>query len=172
MLFHALEYGLGEDEEHVLSRPFEMLLDRMTSADPECCSDEDEEMSSDDDSGEEDCHDEGIEKDSGEDDPGGGDGGAGGKPPAHRAGLTLAKVLEVRAPPSPFAAGKFAQRSRRNAFWRRRQLGELLCSSDVRSSSRTAAHPLTISPLTERGRLAGLPAVSRRETHGGPLIES
>ncbi|KAH9362165.1 hypothetical protein HPB48_002143 [Haemaphysalis longicornis] len=97
VLFHALEYGLGEDEEHVLSRPFEMLLDRMTSADPECCSDEDEEMSSDDDSGEEDCHDEGIEKDSGEDDPGGGDGGAGGKPPAHRAGLTLAKVLEMCA---------------------------------------------------------------------------
>ncbi|XP_049525853.1 protein spire homolog 1 isoform X1 [Dermacentor silvarum] len=93
VLFHALEYGLRPDEEHVLSRPFEMLLDRMTSADPEASSDA--ELSSDDDSGEEDCHDEGIEKDSGEDDPGGGDGGAGKSP--HRAGLTLAKVLEMCA---------------------------------------------------------------------------
>ncbi|KAH7985112.1 hypothetical protein HPB51_026876 [Rhipicephalus microplus] len=42
-------------------------------------------------------HDEGIEKDSGEDDSGGGDGGDGpGKTP-HRAGLTLAKVLEMCA---------------------------------------------------------------------------
>ncbi|XP_077502346.1 spire type actin nucleation factor isoform X2 [Amblyomma americanum] len=93
VLFHALEYGLRSDEEHVLSRPFEMLLDRMTSADPELSSDA--ELSSDDDSGEEDCHDEGIEKDSGEDDPGGGDSGAGKSP--HRAGLTLAKVLEMCA---------------------------------------------------------------------------
>ncbi|XP_075733829.1 spire type actin nucleation factor isoform X2 [Rhipicephalus microplus] len=95
VLFHALEYGLRPDEEHVLSRPFEMLLDRMTSADPEANSEA--ELSSDDESGEEDCHDEGIEKDSGEDDPGGGDGGDGpGKTP-HRAGLTLAKVLEMCA---------------------------------------------------------------------------
>lgn len=96
MLFHALEYGLRADEEHVLSRPFEMLVDRMTSADPEGSSDGDLSSDEDDDqdSAEEDCHDEGIEKDSGEDDPGGGDGTA-GKPP-HRSGLTLVKVLEVR----------------------------------------------------------------------------
>lgn len=162
VLFHALEYGLRPDEEHVLSRPFEMLLDRMTSADPEASSDA--ELSSDDDSGEEDCHDEGIEKDSGEDDPGGGDGGAGKSP--HRAGLTLAKVLEVRslAPHlrrAPFFAGKFfshAVNGHAEALLAETVSWELLCSVPRVTCARgqTDAHDLTTSPLTaSRARLRG-----------------
>ncbi|XP_064466601.1 protein spire homolog 1-like [Ornithodoros turicata] len=95
VLFHAVEYGLRSDEDYALSRPFEMLIDRMTSADPapgsptqhgDLLSSDDEDTS-----GEDDCHDEGIEKDSGEDDPGGGDSSS------HKGGLTLSKVIEMCA---------------------------------------------------------------------------
>ncbi|XP_076323370.1 protein spire homolog 1-like [Tachypleus tridentatus] len=91
ILFHALDYGLGEDEDRNLSQSLEILIDRMTSADPDDASDTSGNYS--DDLRSQNA-DEGIEKDSGEDDPLEMDDEGDSK---KRNGLTLQTVIEMCA---------------------------------------------------------------------------
>ncbi|XP_022237370.1 protein spire homolog 1-like [Limulus polyphemus] len=91
VIFHALDYGLCEDEDRNLSQSLEILIDRMTSADPDDASDASGSFSDDVRSQN---ADEGIEKDSGEDDPLEMDDEGGGK---KRNGLTLQRVIEMCA---------------------------------------------------------------------------
>ncbi|XP_067140574.1 protein spire homolog 1-like isoform X2 [Centruroides vittatus] len=87
-LFHALDFGLCEEEERSLSPSLELLIDRMTSADPDDDSHADDSSSSDDETASQNI-DEGIEKDSEEDDMLLSETGH------EKAGLTLEKVLEM-----------------------------------------------------------------------------
>ncbi|XP_076325177.1 protein spire homolog 1-like isoform X2 [Tachypleus tridentatus] len=93
VLFHALDYGLCEDEERNLSQSLEILIDRMTSADSDDPSNPDDSDSSGDDTKSQNA-DEGIEKDSGEYDSLETDDENNSK---ERNGFTLHKVIEMCA---------------------------------------------------------------------------
>ncbi|XP_022254835.1 protein spire homolog 1-like [Limulus polyphemus] len=100
VIFRALDYGLCEDEERNLSQNLEILIDRMTSADPDDASNADDSDSSGDDAKSQNA-DEGIEKDSGEYDSLETDDENNGK---KRNGLTLQKVIEMCASHLPCPA--------------------------------------------------------------------
>lgn len=87
-LFHALDFGLCEEEERSLSPSLELLIDRMTSADPDDDSHADDGSSSDDETASQNV-DEGIEKDSEEDDM------SFNETEQEKNGLTLERVIEM-----------------------------------------------------------------------------